>query len=250
MTLKPCSSHECKNGKCIAQSGQYSCQCFKGFSGSYCDVDIDECLISPCFAGVDCINSVGSYSCGPCPVGYTGDGLRCEKLMDPCEMLNCLNGTCIAQGGQYFCQCLQGFSGKRCDIDINECLDSPCFVGVYCTNYPGSYSCGPCPVGFTGDGSHCEKILHPCEKLNCFKDVPCVYKRQKYECGNCPPRFTGNGAQCTGKSGFFLQIRENSQRQIAFRVSNIAERTELAGFLMAGYLFFGQQQRDKSKKVP
>lgn len=49
---------------------------------------------------------------------------------------------------------------------------------------------------------------------------------------------------------FFLQIRENSQRQIAFRVSNIAERTELAGFLMARYLFFGQQQRDKSKEVP
>lgn len=48
----------------------------------------------------------------------------------------------------------------------------------------------------------------------------------------------------------FFTDKENSPRQTAFRVSNIAERTELAGFLMAGYLFFGQQQRDKSKEVP
>ncbi|KAL9957589.1 hypothetical protein ACROYT_G034508 [Oculina patagonica] len=193
----PCETLNCLNGKCIQQGDQYSCQCLQGFSGKQCETDINECLESPCFPGVECTNYPGSYSCGPCPVGFTGDGSRCEKIVHPCEKLNCLNGKCIAQGDQYYCQCLQGFSGKQCETDINECLESPCFLGVECTNYPGSYSCGPCPVDFTGDGSRCEKITDPCETLNCFKDVPCVQKGQKFACGNCPRGFTGNGVQCT-----------------------------------------------------
>ena len=43
--------------------------------------DVDECLRhnGGCSQtpNVQCLNTVGSYSCGACPVGYSGTGLSC-----------------------------------------------------------------------------------------------------------------------------------------------------------------------------
>ena len=61
-----------------------SCECQGGYTGRFCDRDIDACEVNgqPCYAGVDCTdrpppaNSSG-YICGPCPSGHTGDGAKC-----------------------------------------------------------------------------------------------------------------------------------------------------------------------------
>ena len=39
-----------------------------GFEGQHCDIDIDECLNTPCLNGGSCSNSVGSYACD-CEMG-------------------------------------------------------------------------------------------------------------------------------------------------------------------------------------
>jgi hypothetical protein len=49
-----------------------SCDCSTGFTGPFCDVDIDECSIgTPCANGATCINSYGNYTC-VCATGYLG----------------------------------------------------------------------------------------------------------------------------------------------------------------------------------
>ena len=61
------------------------CECVGGYTGTYCDTDIDACEENkpPCFPGVQCIDEPPpadnqGYKCGPCPTGYTGDGKKCD----------------------------------------------------------------------------------------------------------------------------------------------------------------------------
>lgn len=46
-------------------------------AGITCLEDINECERKPCFQGVQCFNSFGSYGCGPCPKGMMGNGTAC-----------------------------------------------------------------------------------------------------------------------------------------------------------------------------
>lgn len=48
-------------------------------SGHTCREDIDECVSQPCFPGVGCNNTLGSFICGVCPQGYSGDGKNCTR---------------------------------------------------------------------------------------------------------------------------------------------------------------------------
>ena len=38
-------------------------------------------------------------------------------------------GTCVDDVNNYTCQCESGFTGFNCEIEINECLSSPCING-------------------------------------------------------------------------------------------------------------------------
>lgn len=41
-------------------------------------------------------------------------------------------GQCIDGINNYTCSCYLGFTGKNCEIDINECESSPCQYGGTC----------------------------------------------------------------------------------------------------------------------
>lgn len=41
---------------------------------------------------------------------------------------------------------------------VDDCASNPCFVGVHCTDMVASFSCGPCPSGYTGNGETCTRI--------------------------------------------------------------------------------------------
>lgn len=45
---------------------------------------------------------------------------------------------------------------------LPQCAPGSCFPGVACTMTAGGARCGPCPAGFTGNGSHCTDINEVC----------------------------------------------------------------------------------------
>lgn len=63
------------------------CQCSSGYTGKFCEADIDACAINlnPCYPGVKCrdhpapANETG-YECGSCPNGFTGQGDSCQGV--------------------------------------------------------------------------------------------------------------------------------------------------------------------------
>lgn len=195
--MDPCFSKPCARGNCIATANSFTCVCPHSYTGSFCESEIDACQSNPCLNGT-CTSTNHSFQC-ICDNGFSGE--LCEVALDPCAANRCRNGKCSSQGFRYSCKCYKGFSGRHCERDIDECLDLPCFDGVQCLNFMGTFRCGSCPEGFTGNGSVCHKAVpfDPCQEITCFPGVSCEQKGDTYGCGNCPERFTGDGINCTGR---------------------------------------------------
>ncbi|KAG7216456.1 hypothetical protein INR49_001942 [Caranx melampygus] len=218
VSVRPC---ECLNGaSCVTNlnvpvgSGEYLCVCLHGFRGEKCEVDIDDCKPNPCRLG-RCIDGPNSFSC-VCPPGMTG---------------------------------------RTCREDVDECVSQPCFPGVSCNNTLGSFTCGVCPHGYSGDGKQCTRntgssakvgtssrvsqvslrpkpsVVSPCSRRPCHPGVQCfesVHVAAGFVCGPCPPGLHGNGQTCStttdedigqgtgtnGADGHVHHTRSNSSKEM------------------------------------
>ncbi|KAL3870939.1 hypothetical protein ACJMK2_038967 [Sinanodonta woodiana] len=66
-----CLSSPCRFGACTDMLDGYTCSCDLGYSGSNCDINIDDCTDNACQHNSSCIDSNNSYTCA-CPSPYTG----------------------------------------------------------------------------------------------------------------------------------------------------------------------------------
>ncbi|KAM3865556.1 protein crumbs homolog 1-like [Diretmus argenteus] len=63
-------NYSCLNGgKCSDKDN--TCDCTSGFTGQWCEKDVDECASDPCMNGGYCVNYVNSFEC-VCDLNYSG----------------------------------------------------------------------------------------------------------------------------------------------------------------------------------
>lgn len=199
-----------------------------------------------CQNGAKCVNFAGGYTC-ECPPQY--HGIHCTEQHDDCSLSTsralCGHGKCInlarnvPNQARYECACDQGWTtdgnNPACVIDINECMVGqatsinstsmqvsaawsnslmaayPCSQNpfVECINLLGSFECGPCPPGYTGNGRVCRDI-NECMTNNggCSMSplVECINTQGSFRCGPCPPGYTGDGVQCSRISPCDIEV--------------------------------------------
>ena len=80
---------------------------FTGFSGRHCDVDIDDCIPSPCYFGGKCHDELNGFSC-ECKDGFLGYG--CEAVVRQCKFIHPCgdNAVCVErETGKILFKCIQ-----------------------------------------------------------------------------------------------------------------------------------------------
>ncbi|PNJ49705.1 THBS4 isoform 4 [Pongo abelii] len=127
-----------------------------------------RCDSNPCFRGVQCTDSRDGFQCGPCPEGYTGNGITCIDVDEVCT-------------------------------DIDECRNGACVPNSICVNTLGSYRCGPCKPGYTGDqirGCKAERNCRNPELNPCSVNAQCIEERQGDVTCVCGVGWAGDGYIC------------------------------------------------------
>lgn len=198
----------CKNGgTCVYTNNNFSkCICEKFFIGEFCEKSIYEvCNSNPCGGNGQCI---------PVPTEYGQDYLcNCKEGLkqkscpiDICSSSSpCVNGDCINRPDTkdgFVCKCLNGYSGKHCDLqrELPDCsAQIKCGYGRICKGYISesneNFEC-LCPSGKYG--SSCQYITpqnHSCKNNPCKNNGFCVVTTaDSYQC-MCQKLYIGKNCE-------------------------------------------------------
>nr|XP_039260814.1 uncharacterized protein LOC120337160 [Styela clava] len=171
-----CQGKNCTgNRTCDSKTGD--CVCPAGYTGSQCEINIDDCQQNPCQNGGTCTDATNGYYC-TCRPGYTGS--RCEANVNECFKSPCLNnGTCVDGENSYRCICTPEYKGVNCETLKDQCKSNPCMNGAKCTTTEDNFVCN-CAEEFSGE---------QCQYRYCF-DGSCIRSH------TCQDRTTGK-ENCT-----------------------------------------------------
>uniref|UniRef100_A0A3P9JAG2 Cadherin, EGF LAG seven-pass G-type receptor 3 n=1 Tax=Oryzias latipes TaxID=8090 RepID=A0A3P9JAG2_ORYLA len=100
------------------------CRCPVGFTGDYCETEINLCYSNPCLNGGVCARREGGYTC-ICREDYSGDRCEFDRHHGKCNSDVCRNGgTCQElSGGGFRCECpAGGYEHPYCTVTARSFL--------------------------------------------------------------------------------------------------------------------------------
>ncbi|XP_030591083.1 protein jagged-1a-like isoform X3 [Archocentrus centrarchus] len=185
--INDCESSPCLNGgTCIDKVDQYQCICAEGWEGPSCQNNVDDCISEPCQNQGVCRDLINDFHCDCCN-GWKGK--TCNSRESQCDETTCSNGgTCSDEGDTFRCLCAAGWEGSTCNIvKNNSCLPSPCKNGGTCVVDGDSFSC-ICKEGW--EGAICSHNANNCSPHPCYNGGTCIDGDNWYRC-ECAPGFAG-----------------------------------------------------------
>ena len=149
------------------------------------------CASSPCLNGATCSLSNFTYYVCVCAGGFTGE--RCETDIDECLSNPCFNGgTCVDGVASFTCVCTDAWTGPTCENNVDPCASDPCHNGATCIAGEGATFTCTCVAGFTGE--QCETEIDECASSPCLNGGTCIDQIGRFVC-TCAPGFTGTQCQ-------------------------------------------------------
>ena len=149
------------NGVCDSDLTEYATQCNVLLNGN-CDVDVDECISSPCQNGAVCSDSrsdpavpANQFSC-KCGPGLA-NGI-CDYDFSPAYALECNLAT-----------------GAVCRTDLSECASSPCQNGGICSQSQRRGAGAPAEPAVSGDAYQCTRAPGFANGLCGYNFIPEYY---------------------------------------------------------------------------
>jgi len=202
----------------------FNCYCVPGYTGTYCQIDINECLSMPCSNNATCLDLINTYECR-CPSGFTGD--HCEININECDSSPCAFGSeCIDLVDGYYCQCKPGYTGLTCSTEIDECSSDPCMNQGKCVDLINRFECDCTSTGF--QGLLCETNINDCENVTCEHNGTCIDGINAYKC-ECFAGYEGTRCEkdvneCALSPCIYGKCWENSNEQSFMRRQRLTQQ--------------------------
>ena len=138
-------------------------------------------------------------------------------------LTNCSNqGHCtVDASGNFVCDCLEGFTGKRCSTDQRPCSVYPCINQGKCIDIKNgssfSFICD-CPYPFYG--SRCQDKIDICKNITCSGNGYCVGNGTQPLCV-CADQYLGSNCE-----------NESEKLKVIKKVINVASAIAVTALVL------------------
>uniref|UniRef100_A0A1I8FJK3 EGF-like domain-containing protein n=1 Tax=Macrostomum lignano TaxID=282301 RepID=A0A1I8FJK3_9PLAT len=198
--IDDCASKPCANGLCSDLATDYNCSCFTGWEGRNCSVDTDTTACQgPVRTAASAVTETPRL-----PATALASTFKAPPAA-PGSMTARRARASTAAGApdgvrSFTCDCLPGYEGPTCSVDINECksgFGQPCQNGDRVLQGPGSGLClQPAAPGDFGG-------------INCSRAASTVLIRIKRTCniGVCEFCCSANASSVSGGDSWTIELR-------------------------------------------